>query len=66
MVRQQLWWRVVVRNAKTGGWVTEKTFYGSMPGSCPYQYRFYSSVAYKTGSAPSSTAVIDWLRGIVK
>lgn len=66
LVRQQVWWKVTVRNAKTGAWVAENTFYGPMPGSCPFSYMFYSKTAYKSGGSPSATDATNWLRGIIK
>ncbi len=66
LIRQQLWWKVTVRSAKTGAVVSERMFYGSTPDSCPYFYTFYGSTAYKSGSSPSGVDVVNWLKGIIK
>ncbi|MBN1937647.1 MAG: tetratricopeptide repeat protein [Anaerolineae bacterium] len=66
LVRQQIWWKVTVRNAKTGAWITENTFYGSTPGSCPFSRYFSRTVDYMSGGSPSADSAINWLRGVIK
>jgi len=66
LVRQQIWWKVTVRSAKTGAWLAENTFYGPPPGSCPFSRYFSGMVDYVNGGTPSTDSVTNWLRGVIK
>ncbi len=66
LVRQQIWWKVTVRSAKTGAWLAENTFYGPPPGSCPFSRYFSGMVDYVNGGTPAPDSVTNWLRGVIK
>jgi hypothetical protein len=66
LVRQRQWWRFRVRSPRSGQVLYDQTFWGSYPGACPATYSFSGSVAYTSGSWPSSEPIADWLRGIIK
>lgn len=65
LVRRQGWWKVTVRDAKSGAWLAENMFYASMPKNCPANHLFYDKIAHQDGGQPSSADVVDWLRGII-
>lgn len=66
LIRQRQWWTVKVYSTITGKPVSQQTFYGSQPGSCPFSRYFLNWTEYETGGAPSSTEVIEWLRSVMR
>ncbi|MBN1581381.1 MAG: tetratricopeptide repeat protein [Anaerolineae bacterium] len=62
LVRQQVWWKITVRDASSGMWLAENTFTGSMPKNCPDSYLFYAKIVYLDGSRPASAEIVNWLR----
>lgn len=66
LVRQQEWWRVTVRNARTGQVAAQHTFYGTYPSYCPDRRGFAFYEEYISGGSPSSANVEAWLRGVLR
>jgi tetratricopeptide (TPR) repeat protein len=59
-------WQVKVYRTQNGSLLTQKTFQGSAPNSCPWSYTFSSTTDYFYGKKPSETAVTDWLATLLK
>lgn len=66
LVRQQLWWKIVVRDIQTGDPIAEQTFYGGLPPHCPEHHYFYEPIAYLSGTPPGNEPIVNWLKSILK
>jgi len=68
VVRQQHWWRVRVRDARTAQIVAEHTFHGSLPRACERRESFPGGARekYLSGDLPSANQVVDWLRTVIR
>ena len=67
LIRQRFWWKVALRDARTGAWIAGETFYGTNPASCPLRYSFGTSrIKYRNGSSPPPGDVSAWLRKIIR
>lgn len=66
LIRQQIWWRVSVRNVSTGRVVAERVIRGTAPDFCPNTRYFNDRVEYEVGGPPSESAIADWLQDVLR
>ncbi|MGV8026988.1 MAG: hypothetical protein AB2L18_10565 [Anaerolineaceae bacterium] len=64
--RWQYYSEIIVKEVLTGKTVYDKTFYGSSPESCPYEYYFGSMTEYLYGDDVDDQKITDWLGEVLQ
>ena len=62
------WWNIQVSSTLTGQKIVNNKFIGSAPAACPETNKFIFGVYTQTvlGNSPPESAVISWLRQVLK
>ena len=58
--------KVTIRYVKTGEIFKEKTFYGTSPESCPYEYWFTWGTEETWGEDVDEEKITTWLEAVLK